>query len=295
MLLFAPPAPAFPADHVHSVPAYLRYEDLAQDGRIIPIALPPAMGGLWHHVLRDHPGHRAAISAGIVPILTRMVLRSLDQPIRVDHRIEARTGFALAHDLDAAGEVSKLFMNVWTEIHGAAGRLGARPPGPLAAAGQLFAEHTFTRLFAPPDQRRVTRLPIEGAAAVPELRYAAPPPASAGELPEGASWLGELAADPAEIAFTLDQTDSNQHVNSLVYIRVFLDAVQRRLAAGGHALVVRSREVEIAYRKPCFAGDRVRTHLRLFEAPGALGAAGYIEALAEPGRPRCYVRVVVGP
>jgi hypothetical protein len=59
--------------------------------------------------------------------------------------------------------------------------------------------------------------------------------------------------------------------------------------------VVRSREVDIAYRKPCFAGDRVRTHLRLFDGPDGLGAAGFIAAPGEEAKPRCYVRILVGP
>jgi hypothetical protein len=284
--------PAFPPDQAHTGEARLRYEDVAQDGRLIPLGLPPSMSALWHHVLRSHPGQRAAIAKGVLPIMTRLTLVSLEEPIRVDRPVESHAGFLLAHDRDAGGE-PRIFLNVWSELHGAAGRVGARPPGPPVLAGRLFAEHTFTRPFAPRDQRRVTRLEVEGYPEIPETRYDAPAAATAAEAPAGASWLDELAPDPAEVAFTLDQTDSNQHVNSLVYIRVFLDTVQRRLAAGGHPLVVLSRAVDIAYRKPCFAGDRVRAHVRLFEAEGGLGGAGFIAGPGEEGRPRCYVRVLL--
>ena len=287
-----PPIPEFPAAQTHTAEGLLRYEDIAQDGRVIPLALPTSMSGLWHHVLRPHPGQRASIAKGVLPIMTRLTLVSLEAPIRVDRPVETRAGFLLAHDRDAGGE-ARIFLNVWAELHGAAGRVGARPPGPPVLAGRLFAEHTFTRPFAPPDQRRVSRLDAEGYPELPEARYEAPAAATAGEAPAGARWLDELAADPAEVAFTLDQTDSNQHVNSMVYPRVFLDAVQRRLAAGGHPLAVLSRAVDIAYRKPCFAGDRVRVHLRLFEAEGALGAAGFIAGPGEAARPRCYVRALL--
>jgi hypothetical protein len=155
----------------------------------------------------------------------------------------------------------------------------------------VFAEHTFTRPLAPPDQRKVTKLPVEGYPQVPEARYAAPAPATAQEAPEGATWLDDLAPDPAEYAFTLDQTDSNQHVNSLVYIRLFHDALNRRLAATGRPMRLRSSAVDIAYRKPCFAGDKVRASVRLFEHAGGLGAAGLIAGV--DGKPRCYVRVLV--
>ncbi|HWO22648.1 MAG TPA: hypothetical protein VNO30_28005 [Kofleriaceae bacterium] len=289
----APPRPVFPAGQSSTAEVLLRYEDIAQDGRLIPVALPTAMSALWQNVLRSHPGQRAAIASGVLPILTRLTLTSLEAPIRVDVPVETRAGFLLTHDRDPDGE-ARIFMNVWAELHGAAGRIGTRPPGPPVLAGHLFAEHTFTRLFAPPGRRRVSRLEAEGYPAIPEARYEAPVPTSAGEPPAGASWLDALAPDPAEVAFTLDQTDSNQHVNSLVYIRIFLDAVQRRLAAGARPLAVLSRAVDIAYRKPCFAGDRVRAHVRLFEADGALGAAGVIAGPGEEERPRCYIRVLLG-
>jgi hypothetical protein len=291
VLLPSLPMPGFPPDQAHTGEVLLRYEDIAQDGRLIPLALPPSMSGLWDRVLRDHPGHRGTIGKGVLPLLTRLTLTALEAPIRVDRPAGSRAGFLLAHDRDADGQ-ARIFMNVWAELHGAGGRVGPGPPGPPALAGRMFAEHTFTRPFAPPGQRRVSRLEVEGYPEIPEARYAAPAPATAAEAPAGARWLDELAPDPAEVAFTLDQTDSNQHVNSLVYIRVFLDAVQRRLAAGGHRLAVLSREVDIAYRKPCFAGDRVRAHVRLFEADGALGAAGFIAGAGEAARPRCYVRAV---
>lgn len=287
-----PPMPSFPLGQSTTTTAYLRYEDVTQDGRLIPIAAPSTLAGLWRDVLVNHVGHRNSIHAGIVPILTRLTINSLEQPIRVDRPIESRTGFALAHDVQGS-EVSRLFLNIWCEIRGAAGKLGRNPTaGELALAGTLFAEHTYTRLLAPPDQRKVTRFGVEGLPDVPEARYAAPAPTTAQEAPDGARWIDELAPDPAEYAFTLDQTDSNQHVNSLVYIRVFHDALNRRLAALGKPMRLRSRAVDIAYRKPCFVGDKVRASLRLFEYADGLGAAGLIAG--DDGKPRCYVRVLIG-
>ena len=185
-------------------------------------------------------------------------------------------------------------MNVWTEVRGIAGRIGPRQvEGALSPAGTLFAEHTFTRLFAPPEQRKVTRLEVDGYPVVPPTRYASPPPRTAQEAPEGATWLDELARDVVDVTFTLDQTDANQHVNSLVYIRTFLDAAQRRIAGTGRSMKLRSTAVDIAYRKPCFAGDRVHSELRLFSLGEAIGAAGLIAG--DDGKPRCYARVAFGP
>lgn len=286
----APPWPEFPATQTATTTGHFRYEDVTQDGRLMPIAIPHALGGLWREVLVHHPGARNALAQGVIPILTRLTLTSFDNPIRVDRPYESRAGFQLAHDRDATGEVSRLYMNVWADLRGAAGKLSRHvTPGDAATAGQIFAEHTFTRLFAPPDQRKVTRLGVDGYPDVPEARYAAPAPTTAQEPPAGAAWTSELAADPADYVFTLDQTDSNQHVNSLVYIRLFLEAVNRRLAAEGRPLKVRSRAVDIAYRKPCFAGDRVRAHTRLFDG----GAAGHV--VGEDGKPRCFVRAILAP
>jgi hypothetical protein len=289
----APAMPSFPPGYSATTTTHLRYDDVTQDGRLIPIAAPAGLAGLWRDVLVDHAGARNALQLGILPILTRLTIHTTDQAIRVDRPVETRNGFALAHDRDAAGEITRLFMNVWCEIHGIAGRLG-RPStaGPLALATAVFAEHTFTRPLAPPDQRRVTRLGVEGYPDVPELRYPHPAPASAGEAPDGARWLDELAPDATDYVFTLDQTDSNQHVNSLVYIRLFLEAVNRRLASAGRPLRVRATDVDVGYRKPSFAGDRVRAHLRLYQLGERLGAAGQVTG--DDGKPRCYIRVALG-
>jgi hypothetical protein len=292
----APPRPAFPENQCGKTEAFLRYEDITQDGRLLPIAIPPALAGFWRSVLIKHKGATLAGQAGILPILTRLTITALDQHIRVDRMMESDSGFQLAHDRDAAGEVAKLYMQVWCDVRGAAGRIVPRTPaGPMTLAGQLFAEHVYTRPFGPPEQRRITRLEIDGMPEVPEARYPAPAPSTAGEAPEGAFWLDDLHVDTTDYVFTLDQTDSNQHVNSLVYIRIFGDAVNRRLAAVGRPLGGRTKCVDVAFRKPCFAGDRVRVSLRLFEREGQLGAAGFVAVPGEEQKPRCYVRVLIGP
>ena len=261
------------------------------DGRMIPLAMPPMMSGLWRDVLVDHVGATNAIKQGILPILTRMVMRSSGERIRVDRHVEALAGFELAHSPD--GE--KVFMNVWARARGAAGKLSRAnaASGELVLAGELFAEHTFTRVLAPPGQRAVRELDVDGYPRTPEAIYEAPAATTAQDAPANARWLDEPSADDCQHVFTLDQSDSNQHVNSLVYVRVFLDAVNRRLAARGYVGKLRSTEIDIAYRKPCFPGDRVRCMLRLYELGDSLGIAGHIAGI-DDAKPRCYVRVAIG-
>lgn len=264
------------------------------DGHLLPIAAPAGLAPIWSELLADHPGERAAMQQGIIPILTRLTIQCGDQPIRVDAPVTAHNGFVLAHERDDTRTVTRLFMNVWCEIDGIAGRLGPVPAGSeRVRAGSVFAEHTFTRPFAPVGQRRVTRLGIGGYPDVPELHHAQPSPTTAAAAPAGATWLDALAPDPADYVLTLDQSDSNQHVNSLVYIRLFAEAVNRRLAAADRPLRIRTKAVDVAYRKPCFPGDRVRVHLRLFQLGANIGAAGTV--IGEDGKDRCYVRVLTCP
>jgi acyl-CoA thioesterase FadM len=287
----APVTPFFPPGFSVTSSMFLRYEDVTMAGHLIALGAPAGLAGLWRELLVDHPGARNAIQVGILPILTRLTIDTGDSSIRVDRPVETRNGFALAHDLEGDA-VSRLFMNVWCEIYGVAGRLGRSntAAGP-ALAGRVFAEHTFTKPLAPPDQRKVTRLSVDGYPEVPELRYAQPRATTAGDAPDGATFLEELAPDTTDYVLTLDQTDSNQHVNSLVYVRLFMEAVNRRLAQTGRPLRLRTKSVDVGYRKPCFAGDKVRAHLRLFQLGDSLGAAGSI--VGDDGKPRCYVRVAL--
>src|SRR5258707_13102374 len=120
----APTMPAFAPGYSSTRTGPLRYEDITQDGRLLPLAIPPALAGRWRDVLIAHPGARNATAAGLIPILTRLTITSLDQPIRVDRPIESLSGFELAHD----PAQSRVFMNVWAEVRGAAGRLSRHAP-----------------------------------------------------------------------------------------------------------------------------------------------------------------------
>lgn len=296
--IFPTPArPDLPADAVATATFPLRYEDLAQDGRMMTTALPPAIGWtVWKQLLGPHPTARAMQQAGITAILSRLVVDGSDASIRVDRPVVASGGYQLAHH--ATGDVvDKLFLNMWVEVLGTSGRVfPPEPAGGQVVAGRVFAEHTFTRLFAPPDQRRVTRLDLPDLPSVPPARYDYPPPTTAMELPVGAVPLEDaITPDVATTVFGLDHTDSNQHVNSLVYPRLIAEAALRRLAVLGHRQPGLVRALDIAYRKPSFAGDEVRVHLRAFRHGDRLGVAGFVAAADDPSaRPRCCARIVLG-
>ena len=59
----------------------LRYEDVAQDGRMRLLSMPPVLGPTVWRTLPDHPVTKACLAAGVVPILTRIVVEGGDGPI----------------------------------------------------------------------------------------------------------------------------------------------------------------------------------------------------------------------
>ncbi|HEY2736341.1 MAG TPA: hotdog domain-containing protein, partial [Polyangiales bacterium] len=85
-----------------------------------------------------------------------------------------------------------------------------------------------------------------------------------------------FVVDECPIQFGLTHTDANQHVNSLVYARLFEEAALRRLHALGEGTALLGRRIELNYRKPCFAGDRMRFAVRSYRRQGELGATGFL-------------------
>lgn len=294
------PAPPLPDDSPYAEARMpLRWEDVAQDGRIMLTALAPAIDWtIWSVLFQDHAGAREAERRGLVPILTRITAEGTDESIKVIVPVAARGTYAIARSDDPSGEVAHLHMNAWVEVRGQRGRMypPGEPAGPEVLAGRIFVENTFTRLFAPPGERRVTRFDIPGLPEVPPLRYDAPGWASAMAVPAGATPLDEgYVPDTAVTCFGLEHTDSNQHVNSLVFPRLFAEAALRRLDALGRRRDVLVRALDIAYRKPSFAGDRARVHLRMFEHAGRTGAAGFLVGDGEPlDKPRVCARLILG-
>ena len=297
-----PAAPQVP-DKQRGTGAFpVRYEDISQDGRLL---LEAATNGLdvavWHHILREHAFARAALRQGILPILTRLLVEATPGPFSVERPIQAEGCYSLAHGCDESGAVNRLYLNMWAELWAPRGlTYGPKPrgAGEQAVAARLFAEHVLTRPFGPPEQRRVLRLEVPGEQPVPADRYDPPPHASLLELPAGATPLDEaLAPDPVPMAFGLRHTDSNRHVNSLVYPRLFEEAALRRFAAHGLETAVLARALEIDFRKPAFAGDLLRIALRAFRLGDRLGACGVFVDDTDAhdlatARPRAWVRLL---
>ncbi len=291
---FFPEPPEVPAVQRGAGQTELRYEDVSQDGRLMLLGLPHAIGDLvWRKLLVHHPVTRAG-HAGILPILTRFIVEGGGGPVSVRWPLEGDGRYQLAHAANPDGSVKHLMLNMWCSMTGPAGRTYGPPPanaGQQIFVGRVMAEHVFTKLFAPPAERKIVRFDIDGLPAVPPDRHAWRPPETVLELPPGARPLDELfIPDAAPVVFGLNHTDSNRHVNSLVYPRFFQDAALRRFAAHGLDPNVLARRLEIAYRKPCFAGQRVRILLRAFQLGDELGAAGMVVP-EDTDKPFCTVNM----
>jgi acyl-CoA thioesterase FadM len=215
---------------------------------------------------------------GVVPILTRLVIEGTPGPFAVQGRLTAHGAFELSHARGASGDVERIFLDMWADVTAPIGRTHGPPPeraGEVTTAGRIFAEHVFTRLFAPPAERKVTRFDAPGVEPLPPTQRETRALSAILELPPGAVPLdAALRADATPIVFGVTHTDSNQHVNSLVYPRLFEDAALRRFASHGKSTAVLARSIEIGFRKPCFAGETMRIALRAYLLGDKLGAVG---------------------
>jgi hypothetical protein len=298
-----PARPEVAPEHHAAQASPLRYEDLAQDGRVMLTSLPHAVGVVvWKNLERLMPAAEEAFAAGVVPLLTRLVCEGSDERMSPRDQWQLEGCAQLSHHLRAGDDESqrRIFCNVWTSARGPRGRVhGAPLPGDGAEVlmGRCFAEHTFARPFAPPGQRRLSRLAIAGWPEIPAPTYAFEPPADRLELPAGAIWLDALAAEGSATVFGLMHTDSNQHVNSLVYPRLFEEACLARFARLGRSPAVLARRLDVAYRKPAFAGEAVQVVLRVFTHEDLVGAVGAIlparaELASVEHAAHCFLRML---
>ncbi len=299
-----PELPSGPHDGAGTSRVAMRYEDVAQNGRLLVESLATSVNEtLWNAALREHPLEQHAFAKGTLAILTRFVVETYDGPFSVDGPFDAEARLHLAHGLGKDGQVDRIYLNGWVDTYAPIGRTNFAPPpnaGERTLVGRAFAEHVFTRPFAPIAERRVTRLEIPGVPQIPGALYQPEPPSALGIVPAGVEPLDSgLSLDSTPLVFGLRHTDSNQHVNSLVYPQHFEEAVLRRLARLGHDTRILGRTLEIGYRKPLFAGQTAHVAVALYRDGETIGASGAFYAEEELARagglasavPNAFVRM----
>jgi hypothetical protein len=259
---------------------YLRYEDTTQDGKLKLASMPNVFGdAIWRPLLSTSPMYNSGFQQGILPILSRFVLSCEETSVSPQRPLRIKARYQLARSISSSGETERLFLNFWASIWG-------KPSNPLTHAlesdvlslvGRVFGEHIFTRPFAAKEDRKVLSFDgIEGAPKeIPVQSWS--PAQDVLRLPEGATLIdSQLVPDETPAVFGLMHTDSNQHVNSLVYPKLFEEALLRRLSLLGKPTDILAKQMDIRYRKPCFAGERLRVWMQLFMYQGSLGAVGVL-------------------
>ena len=264
----------------------IRYDDLTQHAHVKQVTLPMVLSrvcfdSLWAH----HPLFETR-KQGIVPILSRLVLESEPIAVSFGAPLEGRGRIEIAHEPAADGGVAALFMNGFADIYALPSR---RNPEVHAATRQLvrigraFGEHVLTKPFGPPSERKVLRFDVAGQPAVPEAQHQRLRVQHNARLPEGAEPLDAgMTPDEAPWSFGLIHTDLNQHVNSLVYARMFEEAAVRRAARYGQNLGLIAHKLSLCYRKPSFAGESLTCMLQGYMHEGAFGAIGYLAPAGAP-------------
>jgi hypothetical protein len=276
-MLRLPPPPVVPNEHRAQAQINPRYDDIGQTGHLLLEALPIALGRTgWSATTRQIPD-KLFRQARILPILSRFIMKSGDAPFSVNDRLDADGSIQFAHTRKPNGQVDRIVLNMWCSVFGNAAQTQGFPipnQGERLLAGQIFAEHVLTRPFDPPETRRVVEMDFPGCPRIPPDVYQWQDPEALLGLPEGAEWIeAGFSLDAAPLVFGTDRTDPNQHVNSLVYPRIFIDAILRRFWELERRFPMRAEALEIAYRKPSFSGERVHVALRAFVHGDKLGAS----------------------
>jgi hypothetical protein len=276
-------------------PFPLRYEDICSDGRLMIMAMPTSIGALWRSSVESLPILKLR-DQGTIPILAQLWIEGTDEPIHLSKPVRCQGTAALAHTRDASGEVNRLLLDINISIFGSRGRFFGPAPaasGEEVLAGKVYARHVFSKPFAKREERRVRSFDTDGLPSVPALQMDWSEAEDFSAVPAQARALDEaMVVDPTNIAFGLHHCDSNQHVNSLVYPRLFEDACQRRFSDHGIAADKLARQVAISYRKPFFAGQQASARLQGFSLGDELGAVGAFYAADDTdGRPHSLIRM----
>jgi hypothetical protein len=278
---------------------HIRYDDLTQHAHVKQVTLPMVLARVcMEKIWAKHPLFETR-KQGIVPILSRIVIESEPIAVSFGSPLEGRGHVEIAHERDAGGHVSALFLNSHADIFAVPSRRNpavdptSRQP---VRIGRAFGEHVLTKPFGPVEERKVLSFNVPGQPTVPEAVHRRVRVDANVELPPGALALeAEFSPDPAPWTFGLLHTDLNQHVNSLVYARMFEEAAVRRAALHGQNRGLFAHKLSLCYRKPCFAGETMTCMLRGYQLDGAFGVAGYLApAGTPPSKANCSFNLLFG-
>jgi hypothetical protein len=300
-----PEPPDVPEEQIGAGRSPLRFEDVAQDGRVRIEGVWPAIGPiLWGKLPVAKALGRLGVQ-GVRTVLTYVVIEGGNEPVSVRNLCEHSARWQVGHTVDDKGEINRLLFNTWlssTAPRGVPGNPAVPGSGESVLVARAFGQHVLTKPRAEKGSHRVLRLEDPDLPEVPPTQLPFRDPVALLALPDGAEALDPgPRPDLSPIVFGLCHTDGNQHVNFLSYPRLAEEAGVRRLHELGHGARHLARNAEIGYRKPSFAGDEVHFVLQAFklgEMFGIVGAffegrpgAAPLSSWADAGSPRAVVRL----
>ena len=277
-----------------------RYEDVAQDGRVHLNGVPPALSAVWKNEIDRHPAGETIRAAGIVPILSRIEIDVTEESFSAMRAREVLGSGMLLVGRRDSDEASRALIDVRSQMFALTGHaiLPFAGERKRALVGTMLGEHILTRLFATDGNHRVlpsdlTALGVsfEGERVLETPQSILVPPTDCTPIDR------EFQRDSFPLVFGLVHTDSNQHVNSLVYPRIFEEAILRRLHALRRSTKLLSRSLRIGYRKPSFAGETAHVEVQLYAREDRIIALGalYGEGETDHARARVYVKIELRP
>lgn len=252
--------------HEHSEEQPILFEDLTERCALKLTSLL-RVGGEVHYRLFERAvfDHSFRKATGLASIIYRMELEATDTPLVLGSPATVYASVEPGHS--GSDDRTRIISRGTVLIFGRS--LESREPVPAAKAE---IHHVFTRPFAPPAERRVTRLdPRLGFnRSLPEREIEFIDPDTLLDAPEGFDRLDEEDGEREPHYWPYSNTDPNQHVHAMDYVGFAMTYATDRLARCERAPTrYFFNRARIVYRRPFFTGDPYHRRGQCFEKAAA--------------------------
>jgi len=208
-------------------------------------------------------------STGLFIPIVALDLFVADDPIRMGATLEIDITIRLGKQIDGEGQVRRLLSESVGEVYAAHARTGER----VLVARNLKC-NAMSRNDPDPEKRRVRELPASmNLGSVPERVLHFPGVAELATAPADHTEVANFSDDHPHV-WAYGQTDMNQHVHAMEYVRMMeLFTVDQLAALGRSPRDYSIHRVRVAFRKPCFTGEQYLRAGSLHTAAGKDGAS----------------------
>ena len=239
------------------------FEDLSERGAVKLTSLLRLTGRSHYTLWAQEIGtpHFKERTGQFIPIYY-LDLDVTDVPIETREAVEVDVRIRLGKHLRPDGSVERLISEAWCDV------MAPRAGGRRVRLGGTHKQAIFTRPDPDPARRRVTVLhPSLGLGDLPEREIRPFDVADLLAPPPGLAPADELADREAHV-WSYQQTDPNQHIHAMEYVRVMeafaADQLARRGRPAKDYWFARGR---VLFRRPCFTGDWYHRAATRYRAP----------------------------